>query len=156
MATSTLEKIRRIIAEGNDMTIATIREDGFPQATTVSYIGDGIDICFGTGADSQKAKNIGRCNKVSLTINLPYADWEHIAGISAAGIAQRVTDAAELGRFGALTFAKFPQVLKYVPQGGNAALAVFRIRLSVASLLDYTQGFGHTEFADLRQSAHAA
>src|ERR1700731_3853356 len=30
----------------NDMTIATVREDGYPQATAVSYVNDGLAVYF--------------------------------------------------------------------------------------------------------------
>jgi general stress protein 26 len=147
---SIIERIREIVANGTDMTIATIRDDGYPQATTVSYIGDGLDVWFGTDAHTQKARNLAKCNKVSLTINLPYSDWDHIRGISASGIAERVTDPDEFARFGQLAFAKFPQIGKYVPPGEAPQLAAYRIKLGAVSLLDYTKGFGHTENVDLR------
>jgi nitroimidazol reductase NimA-like FMN-containing flavoprotein (pyridoxamine 5'-phosphate oxidase superfamily) len=44
------QKIIAILGDANDMTIATIREDGYPQATTVSYVNDGLIIYFGCGA----------------------------------------------------------------------------------------------------------
>ena len=79
------DEILSILDRANDMTIATIRQDGYPQATTVSYANDGLDIYFGCSEDSQKARNISRNGKVSLTINLPYANWGEIRGISAGG-----------------------------------------------------------------------
>jgi nitroimidazol reductase NimA-like FMN-containing flavoprotein (pyridoxamine 5'-phosphate oxidase superfamily) len=33
-----------ILSKQTDMTIATLREDQYPQATTVSYVNDGLDI----------------------------------------------------------------------------------------------------------------
>ncbi|MEI9992700.1 MAG: pyridoxamine 5'-phosphate oxidase family protein [Rhizomicrobium sp.] len=149
------DRIRRIIASGNDMTIATVRPDGWPQAVTVSYAGDGLAIYFGTGAASQKARNLAKNNKVSLTINLPYADWNHIEGISAAGLATRITDPAELARFGQVMLAKFPQVMSAVPPEGAGEMAMFRVTLTVVSVLDYTKGFGHTELVELGAAATA-
>jgi nitroimidazol reductase NimA-like FMN-containing flavoprotein (pyridoxamine 5'-phosphate oxidase superfamily) len=32
-----------ILSKQTDMTIATVREDHYPQATTVSYVNDGLD-----------------------------------------------------------------------------------------------------------------
>jgi nitroimidazol reductase NimA-like FMN-containing flavoprotein (pyridoxamine 5'-phosphate oxidase superfamily) len=72
------QEILAIFADANDMTIATIREDGYPQATTVSYVNDGFTIYFGRAAKSQNAINIARSDKVSLTVNLPYSSWEEI------------------------------------------------------------------------------
>ena len=94
------------------MTIATIRPDGFPQATTVSYVSDGATIYFGCAAESQKAKNIAQCNKVSLTVNLPYANWDEIRGLSLGGIAGRMTDNEEILRATKLMFGKFPQAVE--------------------------------------------
>ena len=50
------EQIISIIDDAQDMTIATVREDGYPQATTVSYAKDGLIIYFGASADSQKGQ----------------------------------------------------------------------------------------------------
>ena len=83
--------------------------DGYPQATTVSFANDGLDIYFGCSEDSQKARNISRNGKVSLTINLPYANWGEIRGISAGGHADRLTDPSEIEHAGRLLLQKFPQ-----------------------------------------------
>ncbi len=49
------EQIIAILDAADDLTIATIRHDGYPQATTVSFVNDGLAIYFGTGTESQKA-----------------------------------------------------------------------------------------------------
>jgi nitroimidazol reductase NimA-like FMN-containing flavoprotein (pyridoxamine 5'-phosphate oxidase superfamily) len=140
--------ISKLLASENDMTIATVREDGYPQATTVSYVSDGLKIYFGCDAGSQKARNIARDNKVSLTIDAPYASWEEIKGLSIGGTAERVTDSQELNRVDRLMHAKFPQINEYATDA-DAGLAVFRITPQVISVLDYTKGFGHTELVTL-------
>jgi nitroimidazol reductase NimA-like FMN-containing flavoprotein (pyridoxamine 5'-phosphate oxidase superfamily) len=40
------EDILSILENATDMTIATIRQDGYPQATTVSYVNDGLTNIF--------------------------------------------------------------------------------------------------------------
>jgi nitroimidazol reductase NimA-like FMN-containing flavoprotein (pyridoxamine 5'-phosphate oxidase superfamily) len=50
------QEIISILDHANDITIATVREDGYSQATTVSYVNDGLMIYFGCAANSQKAK----------------------------------------------------------------------------------------------------
>jgi len=149
------EQIVHILDRADDMTIATLRPDGFPQATTVSFVNDGLTVYFGTDAHSQKARNIARCENVSLTVNLPYKDWDHIHGISAAGTATRITDPKEIARVGALNFAKFPQIVKYVQTDAGSELALYRITLKVVSVLDYSKGFGHTDLAELAALAAA-
>lgn len=138
------EKILDLLARHNNMTIATIRPDGYPQATTVGYVNDGLDIYFGCGAESQKAQNLALNNKVSIAIDRDYQNWNQIQGLSLAGTAVRITDAKEIEKIGALMFEKFPQALDFGPDV-QQALALFRVTPSVISVLDYTKGFGHCE-----------
>jgi nitroimidazol reductase NimA-like FMN-containing flavoprotein (pyridoxamine 5'-phosphate oxidase superfamily) len=138
-----------ILDAGVDMTVATNREDGYPQATTVSYANDGMTIYFGTGAAAQKARNIGRDGRVSLTVNLPYAKWDEIKGVSIGGRASRVTDPDEAGKVGALMLRKFPQIANYEAFGAAMDMALFRVSPEVVSILDYSRGFGHTELVRL-------
>lgn len=139
------DAIVAIMDAGVDLTVATVREDGWPQATTVSYVNDGPAIYFGTGDASQKARNIARDDRVSLTIDLPYADWSTIRGLSLAGRARRVTDPAEIQKAGALMLRKFPQVAHFEAFATGLDMAFYRIDPVVVSILDYTKGFGHTD-----------
>lgn len=144
-------QIVSIIDDADDMTIATVREDGFPQATTVSYVNDGMTIYFGCGADSQKAQNIARSNKVSLTINRDYSDWNEIEGVSIGAIAEHVTDPDEMNRIGTRMFEKFPQIRELIDTGTDleGGTAFIRVTPVVVSLLDYKKGFGRTELYEL-------
>jgi uncharacterized protein YhbP (UPF0306 family) len=137
------QDILDIIATGQDMTLATVRPDGAPQATTVSYASDGLRIFFGCGEASQKAQNLAREPRVSLTINLPYRDWSQIRGVSVFGQARRVTDGEALAKAGQAFLAKFPEVAQYVT--GEGEVAMFEVTPELISVLDYRQGFGHTE-----------
>jgi uncharacterized protein YhbP (UPF0306 family) len=143
------QEIILILDGADDMTIATVREDNYPQATTVSYVNDGLKIYFGCAADSQKAKNISRCAKVSLTVNLPYRSWGDIRGLSLGGRAERVTEPHELERVSRLMFGKFPQIARYAP-AELGEMVLFRVTPEVVSALDYRKGFGHTDLVILR------
>lgn len=140
--------IENILAGEKDMTIATVRDDGYPQATTVSFVNDGLKIYFGCDAGSQKARNIERSNKVSLTIDAPYASWDEIKGLSIGGVAERVADSDELARVRELMLAKFPQIAQFGTYPGTE-LVILRVTPQVISVLDYTKGFGHTELVTL-------
>ena len=139
-----LEKIKTILANGKDMSVSTLREDGFPQTTTVSYVSDGPTIYFGCDPTSQKARNITRNGKVSLTVDLDYTDWNEITGLSMGAVAEQVTDADEKKLMADLMLKKFPQVAEFVSENLDA-LAVFRVTPKVVSVLDYSKGFGHTQ-----------
>ena len=144
------KQIVSIIDDVDDMTIATVRDDGYPQATTVSYVNDGMTIYFGTSSDSQKSRNIAANNKVSLTIDRPYDNWDEIEGLSMSGTAAAVTDPAEKEKVGTLVLKKFPQVKDFMPPDmPPEALVIFRIEPKFVSLLDYKKGFGHTEFFEV-------
>ena len=81
MDTKLHDQITSILSEVEDMTIATIRPDGFPQATTVTFVNDGLILYFMTPENSQKVINIDKNKKVSLTVNRPYQTWDEIEGL---------------------------------------------------------------------------
>ncbi len=143
------EKVIATLDAADDLTIATVRADGFPQATTVSFVNDGDVIYFGTSGHSQKAQNITRDNRVSVTINPTYKSWSDIKGLSLGGRARRVSSPEELRKIFALMAEKFPQITQYVQPQSGEDLALYRIDPEVISILDYTRGFGHTEYVQV-------
>ena len=51
------DRILHVLDTVAEMAIATLREDGWPQTTTVAFANDGLAIYFGTAADSQKDRS---------------------------------------------------------------------------------------------------
>lgn len=148
MDATTRKQIVSIIDDMTDMTVATVRPDNYPQATTVGYVNDGLTIYFGTTSDAQKTQNIARNNKVSLTIDRRYDTWDEIESLSLAGLATQVVDPEEQEKVGAMMYAKFPQI-QGIESDELGTLVLFRIDPVVISLLDYNKGFGHTELVRL-------
>ena len=66
------------------MSIATLRPDGWPQTTTVSYVNEGLTLYFLCGLDSQKAANLARDDRVSVTIDHDTSQVMEITGLSMA------------------------------------------------------------------------
>lgn len=147
------KSIVRMLEETSDMAVATNRPDGYPQTTTVSFASDGLTIYFVCGENSQKAANLGRDNRVSCSLTPPYDNWNAIRGLSLAGRAHQIMDFAEQQKVRALFVKKFPQIEAMLEAEPVEQLAVFRIEPEVVSVLDYTQGFGHTDQLDLRAAA---
>lgn len=139
----TLDLLRR----HKSMTLATLRPDGFPQATTVTYANEGFDLYFCCDTASQKAKNIRKCDKVSAAIDRDVRDWNKIKGLSLGGYAQVLKGKREREHAYALLVKKFPEMGAVPPT--EPGLAFVRVRPSVMSLIDYTQGFGHTELVKI-------
>ena len=137
--------VLQVIDGATDLTLATIRPDGFPQATTVSYAHDGMNLYVGIGKHSQKAGNVRANNKVSLTINLPYQDWRDIKGLSMSALAQIVEDDAGIATAKACLLKRFPQIAEWSDAPMAGEMAFLKITPQVISMLDYSKGFGHTE-----------
>ena len=148
MDTGLREEILSILNAADEMTVATIRPDGYPQATTVNYVSDGFAIYFGCAAECQKVRNITCDDKVSLTVTPPHFNWEDIRGLPIGGRAAPVSDPQEINRVSELMLRKFPQVLQYALAGKKGVFLV-RITPEVISVLDYRRGFGHTVLAKI-------
>ena len=128
-----------------NMTLATARPDGWPQATTVGYANDGLTLYFLCGAESQKAANLARDDRVSITIDDDTPEVMEITGLSMAAHAKLVEDKAEADKAVKLLMSRYPEQKAELPEPSQDGLAVFRVTPTVISLLDYTKGFGHTD-----------
>lgn len=142
------EKITTLLDHHRIMSIATLRPDGWPQATTVGYANDGLDLYFLCGIDSQKARNLDRDSRVSLTINDDPSQVMEITGLSIAAQAEPVTDRAEAEKALRLLMSRYPQqesaaLLPEIPKPDE--VRIFRVTPKVVSVLDYSKGFAHTD-----------
>jgi general stress protein 26 len=137
--------VLKILDDAPDITVATKRPDGFPQATVVSFVHDAGTIYFGCDANAQKAANIAHDNRISITATPPYRDWKHIRGVSMGARAFRVVDEKEQKRIGELMLKRFPEMADFMAEMSAADMILFRVDPEVISILDYAQGFGHTE-----------
>ena len=139
-------KILTILDQHRIMMIATLRPDGWPQATTVGYANDGLTLYFLCGPDSQKAANLARDDRVSLTIDHDTPQVMEITGLSMAARAQPVTDDAEAQRVMGLLFRRYPeQAGVSLPMPKPSEVRIFRVTPVVISVLDYAKGFAHTD-----------
>jgi nitroimidazol reductase NimA-like FMN-containing flavoprotein (pyridoxamine 5'-phosphate oxidase superfamily) len=145
MESSNHDFVLQVLDTAQDLTLATIRPDGYPQATTVSFAHEDMVLYVGIGRNSQKAENIRRNDKVSLTINLPYHDWREIRGLSMSAIAELLDDPEQAARAAACLEQRFPAVAEWGGPDMGHDVAFLRIRPQMVSVIDYSQGFGHTE-----------
>lgn len=128
------------------MTVATLRPDGWPQATTVGYANEDFTLYFLCGLDSQKAANIALDNRVSLTIDRDTPQVMDITGLSMAARAHAVLDHNEAEKVLRLLFMRYPpQNSTPFPMPKPEEVRLFRLTPVVISLLDYSKGFGHTD-----------
>jgi nitroimidazol reductase NimA-like FMN-containing flavoprotein (pyridoxamine 5'-phosphate oxidase superfamily) len=102
-------KILTLLDQHRIMTIATLRPDGWPQATTVGYVNEGLTLYFLCGLNSQKAANLARDDRVSLTIDHDTPQVMEITGLSLAARAQTVSDPAEANKILRMLPLKYPE-----------------------------------------------
>ena len=125
------------------MALATVKDDGSPYASTVSYVNKGLTIFFMTDPSSQKGKNIQFCPKVGVTISEDYLDWDKIEGVQLTGSVEWITDQTELKQIQQMFAHKFPQVHKYLAGYGVTIdiIPFLRITAKRINYLDYSKGF---------------
>jgi flavodoxin len=145
------ESIRRkalaIVDRNRIMTVATLRPDGWPQATIVGYANDGMTLYFLCAMQSQKARNLARDSRVSVTIGADSADPLGIDGISMAAHAEIVETADEISRVSQLLLGKYPEYANFPINRDE--IRVFRLAPKVISVLDYSKGFGHADLLEV-------
>lgn len=128
------------------MTLATLRPDAWPQATTVGYVNEDLTLYFLCGLESQKAANLARDDRVSLTIDHDTPDIMAITGLSMAARTQAVDDRAEAEKVLRLLPAKYPEQQSIpIEMPTPDDVRIFRVTPTVVSVLDYSKGFGHTD-----------
>jgi len=139
-------KILTLLDQHRIMTVATLRPDGWPQATTVGYVNEGMVLYFLCGLESQKAKNLALDDRISLTIDHDTADLMKITGLSMAAHAHPVTDRAEAERILNMLPSKYPDAPPLPMKMPTAdEVRLFRVTPKIISVLDYSKGFAHTD-----------
>jgi general stress protein 26 len=123
-------KILALLDEHRIMTIATLRPDGWPQATTVGYVNEGLKLWFLCGLQSQKAKNLALDSRVSITIDHDTPDIMLISGLSMAARATRVNDRLEAENVLRMMPLKYPDAPSMTPpltMPSQEEVAIFRV-----------------------------
>ena len=128
------ETALRILAENRVMAVATLRPDGWPQATMVGYIHDGLTLYFTIARGSQKLANIQHDARISIAIGRHETDGPDLRGLSMAAEAVEVTDADEVRRLNAMLFERYPEQQVFAPRG--ASVAVMKAAPVVLSVID--------------------
>ena len=143
-------QILRLLDQHRIMRIATVRPDGWPQVTTVGYVNEALTLYFLCGLESQKAANLARDDRVSLTIDHDTPDLMAITGLSMAARAQLVVDRAEADKVLRMLPLKYPeQKTLPVKMPTPDEIRIFRVAPLVISVLDYSKGFGHTDLVSI-------
>ncbi len=131
---ATRDRILEILAESRVLCVATLRPDGWPQATLVGYLSDGLTLYFAVARDSQKLANIVGDPRISIAVGRQGRQGAHVHGLSMAAIAAEVTDVDEVRRLNALILERYPEQEIFAPRGHS--IAVIKATPQVISLID--------------------
>lgn len=138
------DKAIKILRESSFMAIATNRPDGWPQCTTVGYANEDLLIYFVISRTSQKFANIMRDDRVSIAIGRDVHNPTSIRGVSMAARASEVRDDDQRKRAIKLLLERRPALKRLEPPHPDNS-AVMRAAPEIISVLDYSQGFGHSD-----------
>jgi len=138
-----------LLAANEVLTLATLREDGWPQANTLAYVSEGLTLYAATGADAAKVLNIRRDPRVSLTVDTGKTDWSVLRGVSMAAHAHVLDSRSEIQRVARLVKKRFPSLVDFSDPERDRGWAFLRLVPRVISVIDYTRGFGHSVLAKL-------
>lgn len=121
------------------MTVATLRPDGWPQATIVGYANEGLDLYFLVARTSQKLANIHFDDRIAVAIGEEPLDGHHIRAVYAAANAVELEDPGQRAHGWELLRRRHPNLADYaLPDASEAAM--IRARCHHVSALDFTVG----------------
>lgn len=138
-----LQPAIKILDSHRMMAVSTVRPDGWPQTTIVGYANQGWTIYFLIFRSSQKFANIGHDNRISIAISGEPSHFSDIKAVYAGAHAAEVSDAREREIAWKLLMERHPNLADFGPPG--EAEALMRAVCKYVSVLDYSQGIGHTE-----------
>jgi len=138
------DKIAAILGEHRIAALATVRHDGWPQATNISYVNDRLTIYCMVSRRSQKFVNLERDARASLAIGGDYNDVSDIHGLSMAAMAMEVRDAEPRERVLSLLFERHPRLrVLGTPSFQDAAL--MRLTPRIVTIVDFSSATGHAD-----------
>jgi nitroimidazol reductase NimA-like FMN-containing flavoprotein (pyridoxamine 5'-phosphate oxidase superfamily) len=138
------QKVIDILGRRRIMAIATMRPDGWPQTTIVSYANDGLLIYFLISRLGQKFANLARDDRVSIAIGGDFDDPHELRGLSIAAHASEVTDERQRRHAYQLMKLRRPALAAF-PNPDFRRAALMRARCSIITVADYSQGLGHAD-----------
>lgn len=138
------EKILSILGRHGVMTLATNRPDGWPQATSVSYVHRGLILYFLISRSSQKFANIAADDRVSICIASGAAAPIEFEGLSMSARAIESRDEPYRSDMLVQMRARHPAYFDS-PALDMSRSALFRALPQVISIVDFSKGLGHSD-----------
>lgn len=145
-----IQKAIAILRDNRLMSLATVREDGWPHCSMVGFANDELSIYFVVSRTSQKLANIQHDNRIAMAIGRDVINPASIRGLSIAARAFEVEDESERKRAINMLLDRRPSLKQLEPPHPSHS-AVMVGRPEVVSVLDYSMGFGHADVFIVKQ-----
>src|SRR6185312_2382201 len=133
-----------ILNDNKIMTVATIRPDGWPQATIVGYANEGFQLYFLIYRTSQKFANISQDNRIAITVGHEPTELRDVKAVYAGCTVKEVTDLGEKSRAWTLLAERHPNLTDLAPPQ-TSEVATMVAHCKHVSVLDYSKGLGQSE-----------
>jgi hypothetical protein len=143
---STVHLERRTVGSAPDHDDCHVKTGWLAAGNDRGYANEGLTLYFLCGPDSQKAANLARDDRVSLTIDHDTPQVMDITGLSMAAHSRVLSDRAEAEKVLRMLLLRYPeQVSVPAPMPAPEDVKIFRVTPIVISVLDYSKGFGHAD-----------
>jgi nitroimidazol reductase NimA-like FMN-containing flavoprotein (pyridoxamine 5'-phosphate oxidase superfamily) len=133
------------------MTVATVRPDGWPQATIVGYANEGLALYFLIYRNSQKFVNMAADDRVAITVGEEPHSLREITAVYAGCRVAEVTNLAQRSRAWNMLAQRHPNLTDLAPPQ-QAEVATMVAECRYLSILDYSKGLGHSETVVVERS----
>lgn len=133
-----------ILEQHGILSLATLRADGWPQATTVSFVNDGLLLYFLISRSSQKFTNLAADDRVSACMAFDPRSAHSIKGLSLAGRVAECRDEPYRSQMLERLSCRHPGYFDAESLDMKAS-ALMRLSPEVLSMVDYAHGLGHQD-----------
>jgi len=147
-AASPETRVSEILARHHLMSVATLRPDGWPQATLVNYLADGLTLYFLAARESQKLANITADPRVSIAIGGDAGGPPQ--GLSLAGRAFLIDDPLWVEALNRRIWGT-PEFARFEPHPAGHSVALLRFTPLWVSLIDYGSPPGRIQLFSVGQ-----
>lgn len=132
------------------MTLACNRPDGWPHATTVGYLNEGLNLYFIVARTSQKFANLQADPRASVAVRSQSGGQGDGVGLSMAGRVVEVVDPEAVERLNRQVSERYPAVHVYCPSAD--AVAVLHFKPEVISAVGVIEGRSVAETFNLAET----
>ncbi len=141
---NTRQRIKQFLAAHTTLTLATVSDDGFPQAAPLFFAEtDDLALIFISERKVRHSQNIARNNRVAAAIYTDGQAWSSIRGVQLEGtcvaLAGRAAHHARNVYRRKFPFIQQNQILRLMLN----RVTVYQITPTWFRLVDNTRGFGH-------------